>query len=438
MATNSLMAMLKRRRVVVVATLAIALVLSPFILMKVKPTYIATSHVLMIGKDSMIPSTDMSMLTISETVLERTAKRFNLDPDIGPMRARVDAKVPQHSNVMPISYRDKDPKVSLEVTNALATETVNYYKQLSGGQYDQMLTYLLSAAAHEEDKIRSIDRKLQRAAQRDTYVGSDTALETITARISELQTQRAAAYASLVSDEAIAAAQSAQPREIAGIVRQEVLVSDPYVQALRSGQARDAAQLQFQRAQFTDRYPGLPSLQEQVERESSVLTSAEDAAVKGSPSASNSYASSVLARRSAMAIAAGDRAKVQAIDQEIAAQEGHLRDLPGTGSTVNVLRAQREGAKASYAATIARLTDTQANQAAAASLGALVVIDRATEANPRIPRLAMDIIVAFILLTLSIGIAYAVDVLDPSLRSPEAIEKLYGIPIVGNLGSRRR
>jgi capsular polysaccharide biosynthesis protein len=49
----------------------------------------------------------------------------------------------------------------------------------------------------------------------------------------------------------------------------------------------------------------------------------------------------------------------------------------------------------------------------------------------------MDIIVAFILLALSLGIAYLVDVLDPTLRSPEAIEKLYGLPIVGNLGSPR-
>jgi capsular polysaccharide biosynthesis protein len=138
-----------------------------------------------------------------------------------------------------------------------------------------------------------------------------------------------------------------------------------------------------------------------------------------------------------MAVAAGDRAKVEAIDGQIAVAQGHLRDLPGTGSVVNLLRTEREGAKTSYAATIARLTDTQANQAAAASLGALVVIDKATQADPRIPRLAMDFIVAFILLALAVSIAYAVDVLDPTLRSPEAIEKLYGIPIVGNLGSRR-
>ena len=73
----------------------------------------------------------------------------------------------------------------------------------------------------------------------------------------------------------IAAAQSAQPAEISGIVKQEVLVGNPYVAALRAGQARDAANLDFQRSQFTDRYPGLPSLQDQVERESSVLAAAE-------------------------------------------------------------------------------------------------------------------------------------------------------------------
>ncbi len=237
-----------------------------------------------------------------------------------------------------------------------------------------------------------------------------------------------------MSDEAIAAAQSAQPREIAGIVRNEVLVNDPYVQQLRAGQARDAARLEFERAQFTDNFPGMPGMFDQVQREKSALFAAEKLAVSGAPSSSASYAATVLARRSALAVAAGDRARVSAIDAQIAREEGYLRDLPGTGSTVNLLRAERDGAKTSYAATLARLTDTRANQAAAASLGSLVVVDRASDASPRIPRLAMDIIVAFILLALTTAVAYAVDVLDPALRSPEAIEKLYGIPIIGNLG----
>jgi succinoglycan biosynthesis transport protein ExoP len=432
-----LFAMLMRRRVVLLATFVVALIALPFILIKLKPTYIATSHVLMVGKDSMIPSTDMGSLTISETVIRRIAERFGLTADVSTIRGHVDAKASLRSNVMPISYRDKDPKVALQVTNALADETVTYYKELSGGQYDQMVAYLRGAAQREKDRIHSIDETLQRAAQRDTYVGSDSALETITARINDLESARAAAYATMVSDEAIAAAQSAQPREIAGIVKQEVLVNDPYVVALRTGQAHDAAQLQFQRAQYTERYPGLPSLQDQVQRESSVLDLAENSAVKNNPSASASYAATVLARRSAVAVAAGDRAKVKAIDDQVSAEESHLRDLPSTGSAVSVLRAERDGAKTAYAATIARLNDTQANQAAAASLGSIVVIDRATDAGPRIPRLAMDIIVAFILLALTVAIAYAVDVLDPSLRSPDAIERLYGLPIVGNLGSRR-
>jgi succinoglycan biosynthesis transport protein ExoP len=427
----------QRRRVVIIATFVIALVALPFILAKVRPTYVATSHVLMVGKDSMIPNADMSSLTMSETVIERIRKRFSLSATTGNIASRIDAKASQHSNVMPISFRDKDPKVSLAVTNALADETVRYYKELSGGQYDQMISYLTNTAQRDKEKVRSLDVALQQAAQRDTDVGSDTALETLTARIGELQMQRAVAYATMVSDQAIANAQSAQPAEIAGIVRQEVLAGNPYVQALRTGEARTAAQLDFQKAQYTDRFPGLPGLEDAVSREAAVLSAAEKVAVAGSPSSSSSYAATILAKRNAMAVAAGDQAKVKAIDDQIAVEQQHLRDLPGTGATVNLLRAEREGAKVAYAATIAKLSDTQANQAAAASLGAIVVEDRAVESAPRIARLAMDILVAFILLALTIGVAYLVDTIDPSLRSPEAIEKLYGLPIVGNLGSRR-
>jgi len=100
-----------------------ALVALPFLLMNLKPTYIATSHVLMIGngnQGSMMPSGDLADLALSETVIERVAKRFSLGPDLSVVYGRVDAKVPHASNVMPLSYRDKDPKTALEVTNALA------------------------------------------------------------------------------------------------------------------------------------------------------------------------------------------------------------------------------------------------------------------------------------------------------------------------------
>jgi uncharacterized protein involved in exopolysaccharide biosynthesis len=339
--------------------------------------------------------------------------------------------------VMPVAFRDKDRKLALAVTNALADETVTYYKQLSSGQFDQMISYLSTAAKNEQAKIRSLETGLQKAAQRDSYVGSDTALEAITLNIRNLQTQRAVAYATMVSDEAIAAAQSAQPAEIFGIVKQEVLATNPFVQALRTGQANDAARLEFQRAQFTDRYPGLPGLQEQVSNETGVLSAAEKRVLAGSPSSSTTYATTLLAKRNAIAVAAGDRAKVKAIDDAMRGEENHLRDLAGPGSTVSLLRAERDAAKASYMTTIARLTDTRANQAAASSLGSLVVIDRAVDAYPRIPRLAMDIIVAVVLLALTFAVTYVVDVLDPGLRSPEAVEKLYGIPVVGNFGSPR-
>jgi hypothetical protein len=299
-----------------------------------------------------------------------------------------------------------------------------------------MIGFLQSALQNESDEMRAIDKKLQEAAQHDTFVGSDRALETITGQIATLQSERGTAYATLVSDEAIAAAQSAQPRETAGIVKHEVLANDPYVQALSAGRARDAALLEFQRAQFTDRFPGLPSLKDQVERETSAVDTAIEKAVSGAPSSSATYAASVLARRNAEAVAAGDRARVAAIDSQISDQVRHLHDLPLTGAEVGLLRTKRDAAQAAYAATVIKLNETKADQAAASSLGAVVVIDHAADASPRVPRLALDIIVAFLLLALTLSVGVAVDVLDPSLRSPNAIEKLYGIPVIGNLGSR--
>jgi uncharacterized protein involved in exopolysaccharide biosynthesis len=432
---NWFISMVQRRRTLLIATFVVALIALPFLTIVIKPTYVGVAHVMMVGKDSMMPSADMGTLTMSAAVVDRINKRFSIgDPDL--LRSRIDAKANLRSNVMPIRYRDKDPKLARLITNALADETANYYKELSGGQYDLLVRFLESALKKDSDQMQAIDARLQQAAQQDTFVGSDHALEDITARIAALQTERSSAYATLVSDQAIASAQSAQPNEIAGIVRHEVLASDPFVQALKAGQAKDAAQLEFERAQFTALYPGLPSLRDQVERETSVEQSAERAAMAGQPSSSASFAATVLARRNALAVVAGDRARVAAVDSQIAAEQQHLRDLPGTGASVNLLRAQRDSAQAAYAATVLKLDVTKSDQAAASSIGAIVVIDHAVDASPRIPRLALDVIIALLLIGLTLSLGIAVDVLDPSLRSPEAVEKLYGIPVIGNIGSR--
>src|SRR5450631_1088229 len=120
MATDSFFAMLQRRRVVLVVTFVVALVILSFLLLKIKPTYIATSHVMMVGNGSngsMMPATDMSMLTMSETVIERVARRFSLGHDLSSVLGRVDAKVSPKSVVMPVAFRDKDRKLALAVTN---------------------------------------------------------------------------------------------------------------------------------------------------------------------------------------------------------------------------------------------------------------------------------------------------------------------------------
>jgi capsular polysaccharide biosynthesis protein len=106
---NWIIAMAQRRRTVLIATFAVALIALPFILTFLKPTYVAVAHVMMVGKDSMIPSSDMGTLTVSQSVIDRINERFSLGgPDL--LRSRIDAKPGLRSNVMPIRYRDKNPK----------------------------------------------------------------------------------------------------------------------------------------------------------------------------------------------------------------------------------------------------------------------------------------------------------------------------------------
>ena len=93
MTHNYFLAMLQRRRIVLAVTFILALIALPFVLRLIRPTYVGVAHVMMVGKDSMIPSSDMGTLTLSGAVIDRVAKRSHLVMPIRCDRASMRSRV---------------------------------------------------------------------------------------------------------------------------------------------------------------------------------------------------------------------------------------------------------------------------------------------------------------------------------------------------------
>jgi hypothetical protein len=239
------------------------------------------------------------------------------------------------------------------------------------------------------------------------------------------------AMAALTADQAAARAAGQQPKEVAGIMRDQQLASDPLFQNLLTAQARDAAQLGSIQSHYNANYPGLRSLREQVRLETALLNTQKATSLSGGFSSSPVYAQTVLAHRQSQALVAGDQARVDQYNSQIIEEQRRLADLGNTGVSVAVLRTERDAAMTTYQALATQLSTVLANQAEASSLGSLVLVDRATDASALLETLVSRVIVGVIVVfAIALMIAVAVEILDPRLRTSSDIERLYGRPVI--------
>ena len=429
---------LVRRRWIVLGTLVVALLLTIPLVRILGTVYVGTSSVMLVSQNptqALVTVEDLPSLATSPDVLVAVRSKFHLPLSLAEFRNKITAKTAPKSNVLPIIFRDRDRKLARDVPNAIADQTVVFFHQLATKQYDELTNYLQQESDTQRKTMEALDKRLQTVSGSQPFIGAADATDKLSQRVADLQATRATAYATLVADSASARAAAAQPAQLQRVVQNETLVNDPYVQALRASVSKDSASLAVQKAQYTSQYPGLPSLSEQVKHEQQTLGTVENEALKRGPS-SAIFAQTVLDQRRADATVAGDRARLAALDAQVAEARGSFAALPTSGTEADNLRNHIEGARAAYQALEVRLAAARADKAATSSLQSLVVIDRAAQALPRIPAILLDILLAAFVLTVSIAGAFLYDSLDQGLRSPSEIERLYGRPVVGTIGSR--
>ena len=424
---------LRRRLLWIVAVCICGVAASPFLPRLIHASYDATARLLAVSevaKDTSATSVDLPSVAQSTEVVDRVNRRLNLSDDVD-VRHHIKAKVLPRSSILEITYRDIEKERAATIANAVADETVAYYHEIATRRYDDVTRQLNQAIAKLRSEIDAANGRLQRASVNNPYANYDKASEDLAARIAGLHAQRDQAYADLIADSATSSALQAQGPKIAGIVKQEILAADPVYTEIQKQLASDEATLAAQRATYTDSNPAVAALLSKVELERTQLLAAEQAALKNRAGSSASYASNVLAERQASGKTAADRARLQAIDTELAEAEQQARDTFGPGATVGVLRAERDAAQQQYLALTQRLSAAQADAAQAASLGTLVVVDRAIPSDSHWQLLFeyFPLLYALSVCALAILAAYAVDGTDRRFWDSKDLEDLYGRPV---------
>ncbi len=401
-------------------------------------SYQAVSKVLLVSespaRDPSVISDDLPSIATGTTVLDRVRKQLHLATSSDALRKSLTAKIGMHSVLLNIAATDRDPERAVTVANAVAQTTTDYYGEISGHRYDAINSGLRGQLDAARKRLASIDESSRALAVGNPIVASDKALDVLTAQLSDLQSQRAQAYAGLVSDQAIGAAQDARSPDVKAIAETETLKNDARFTAARDLYVKNANALDSMRAQYTDKYPGVAELSKQVDIDRESMDTVRREVLARGVSGSPSYAAMLLDQRKATGATDGDKARVSALDAQIAKASSQLGNYVGDWTSLQSLRDQHDAAESAVQTLAQRLGGDEANAAEANSLGSLVVVDRAVRAQPQLTR-TIGVIAALALAVLcgAIAAGLAADLLDPHLRTRRRIERLYGHPVVGSV-----
>jgi uncharacterized protein involved in exopolysaccharide biosynthesis len=432
------------RRVVVIAVLCAGLV-AAFIGWKLsKPTYAATSSVMMDATGSLGASVsngsflgnDMPSLLLGDTLLTRFAAQQHLGSiTLKDLRKAISADVSTDSAVMPITYHARSAQAAVTGANALADDLHAYYREISTKKYDDLAGYLSTALDGEQQKIEDADGQLARLVSTDPYLTQSDAAMAIGAQLLALDQQRDTIEATMQSHAISAELAGKRIGDLAGTIKSELRTADPDYSTLASEVAKDKTAADILKAQFTDKYQGIQSLEDQITRSNDVLEKERQRAESENPGNSPTYGLLIKDRDEASAIYQGDQAQLAAIEGQIETAEAHLADLPNVGVKIAAIRRDRDAANSAYQILAEQRTLTLSEQAQAAALGSITVVDRATVAEPSIGKMALLVPVAAFLafVVLALALPFGIELADERLRRRVTIETLYGRPLIGRV-----
>jgi uncharacterized protein involved in exopolysaccharide biosynthesis len=405
------------------------------------PQYQATSSVAILsqndaGHDSIANPIDMPTLLLSDSVLTRFEAMMKWNEPLKELRRRINASIDTPSTLMPIEFRAPTRLLAIAGANALADALQQTYRRISASRYDDLANYLSGALERERVSIDDTDRQLATLTAENPYEAQHEAEQAVSAQIIALNEQKSTLQANLQAADTAAELANRRIDAIAPLVRTEELESDANYKQLETQVAQESTQKAVVQSQFTNDYPGLPGLADEVTRTRLLLQQEGQRAMSGGPGVSPTYAAALKDQQVAQNSVTTNQQQLLAIDQQLEQAQSHLANLPTVGVKIDMLRVQRNAAENAYQIFAEQRSITLAEQAEAAALGSVVVAGYATEAQPALGKASLlaPIAAMFGFLVIGLTLPFALETIAPRMRRP-TIEGIYGKPVIVTVGS---
>lgn len=444
---------LKRRHLVL---LVIALVLGAVSAMTLlqRPTYRSTA-VINVEKDRGTPfdlngqsfydmwqpeylPTQVRLLT-SREIAERAVDRLNLtnNPEFNPGgatrttdRGAVDARtrvaltvqggleaVPvRGTNLVQLSYEGVNPKLAADVTNAVADAYIDWNLESKFNVLGQANRFLTAQSEQLKSEIDGLEKQLQAYGRKNDIVSTDPDQNVTLQNLGSLNKDYSDAVADRVAKEArYVEMQNARPDAIA-----EPL-SNGLISSLRADQAKLEREYAEKLNLYKPEWPAMQQLKAQIDKGRQHLNSViNDTVSKARENARNDY---MTARR-----------REDSLKSVLQGQKNEAMTMNSNAVEYNNLKVEIDTKKSLLDALLKRQAETEvSSRLRGERVSSIRVVDRALPATSRYrPSYRRNAMLGLFLgVVLGLGLAFFLEYLDRSLRTPAQVEQYLRLPALG-------
>ena len=332
-----------------------------------------------------------------------------------------EVKARRDSNLIDISFTAQDPRFSALVSNAFARAYMDVTLALTLEPFRQTSTFYDEQLKNLRANLERAQHRLAEHQQKYGIVVTDERLDVENARLEELYSQ----LATVQADARDAATRERKAAEYAKTGRspEEIpeVLANPLIQSIKAELLRAEAKLKESSAIIGENHPVYQKQKAEIDALRAKLDQEIRFAVSGMTTLS-----SIHSQRSAE------------LTQAVAAQKEKMLRLKGERDGAAVLRQEVESAQKAYEAAQTRYTTT--TLASRTSNTNVALLNAAVEpAEPSSPKVFRNLLVGLIAgLIVGLNLAFAFEVFDRRVRTGEDVGAELALPLIGVLDGRSR
>lgn len=369
-------------------------------------------------------------IILSDGVAQKVASQLKMDQDAdwrqqwqeetdgrGSLQAWIGTQLKRHlkvlptreSNVISISYTDRDPRVAAAVANAFAQGYINVNLGLKVGTATQYAEWFNDRTHSFREKLAAAQQRLSNYQQAERIVTADEALDVETARLTELSSQL------VVAEGQRAETRSRRSQAGNGEILPDV-IGNPLIQTLKNR----LAELEAERDKLAIKLgPGHPDYAEIPTQINAVRAqiARETARIAGS-----------LGSAARM-----DVAREADIRRALLAQEKKVLALRAKRDHVAVLKREVTAAQRDYDMVSQRLAQTSLESTMPQTNVSMLTVATAP-ALPSSPRVLLNTLLSLVFGgLLGVGLAFLLENAKRRLRNAGELPELLGVPVLAIL-----